>query len=94
MLRALVDRGLAAGGAEAGLASVWYAAGVAAAQTTIFPVPPARAAKEHPGDIPDDGPAKKEDVGRPENKPCLAAQGNLAAGDLSPDYLHVAMIWN
>ena len=68
-----VDGGLAAGGAEAGFAGVRNASGGAVASTAVFGLSPAGSAKEHPGDVPDDGPAEQEDIFRPEQEPCAMA---------------------
>ncbi len=49
---------------------------------------PTGSAEEHPGDVPYDGPAQEENVLRPEDEPCIAAQEYLADRDRSPDVLH------
>ena len=71
-----------------------YAAGGSAAWAKVVPMPPTGATEKHLGNVPDNGPTKKEDIGCPETKPCLAAKEDLADRNFPPDYLHAAMITN
>lgn len=83
-----VDSDFAAGGAEARLAGVRDASRGAAICAEVLGMAPTGSAEEHPGDVPYDGPAQEENVLRPEDEPCIAAQEDLADGDRSPDIFH------